>query len=64
MYCTTPTSCIYGDKDDFHAVRENCLGDANVPSSTITAHSGNEQVITVICAYVSADWNYFYILKG
>lgn len=61
MCCTTPTSCICGDKDDFHTVRENCLGDANVPSLTITAHSGNEQVVSVLRAYGTANWNYYYI---
>lgn len=31
---------------------------------TITAHSGNEQAVTILCVYVTANWNYFCILKG
>lgn len=63
MYCTTPTTYIYCVKVDFYTVRANCLGDASVPSLTITADSGNEQVGTVLCVCVTVNWNFFHVLK-
>lgn len=30
----------------------------------VSAHAGNEQVVTSLCVYGTANWNYFYALKG
>ena len=56
MYYTTPTSYIYCVKDDFYTVRANCLGDANVTSLTVTAHSGSEEVANYSMRYVTVNW--------
>lgn len=64
-YYPTPTLYIYHAKYYFYS-ESNLSWGKQIPLLPwiIAAPSGDEQVVHILCVYVTANWNYFCTLKG